>query len=423
MKSAQAKTVRRRLVAKTLLALGLFAAVYWLFVAFAGHGIYQQAGYLYADVFSPWTYIDENTYNALKQAAETGDVDTLVQNAPLVYSSWLGSGEISIPTDLGFWSDGNLYAVRSLVGYNAFMHAETLVCLALFFIGCLVIGLVMLCRSARYLDDLCCAVTKMLEDSSRPIELPDSLAAIRGELSAIQLRNLSDRNAAQMAEQRKNEIVAYLAHDIRTPLTSVIGYLELLREAPDLPAEQRARYTGIAYDKALYLEGLVSEFFDITRYNLQSIPIERENVDLALFCSQVADEFYPEAQERELVLTVDAPEGEGVFIDPEKMARALGNVLRNALAYADAASEVKVSAEIRDMRARIQVTDQGKEISEAHLQSIFDKFYREESARPTGEGGTGLGLAIAKEIVEAHGGTISATSEKGTTTFTIEVPR
>ena len=423
MRSAQAKSVRRRLVGMTLLFLALFSVLYWLFVAFAGHELYQQLGYLYADIFSPWTYIDAATYDSLQHAARTGDLDAIIQNSPLLHSSGLAPGEITVPTDLGFWTDGSLYAVRSLAGYNGFMYNEGIVGLALFFIGCLVIGLIMLARSIRYLDELACAVTKLLEGDEKPFELSDRLSLVRSELSTIQLRNISDRNAAKLAEQRKNELVAYLAHDIRTPLTSVIGYLDLLRESPELTAEQRAKYVGIAYEKAVQLEGLVTEFFDITRYNLHAIPIERENMDLALFCQQVADEFYPEADTRGLSLQVEAPADENVFLDPNKMARALGNVLRNALAFADAESTVKLSAAIEDGRAVLRVTDTGKEISPAHLEAIFDKFYREDSARSTEKGGTGLGLAIAREIVEAHGGTISATSEEGVTTFTISVPR
>lgn len=421
MKSAQAKIVRRKLLGKALIALAAFTVLYWAFMALFGQNLYQQAAYLYADMTAPWHYVEKSTFETLQSA--NGDAGELVANSPFVSSSSMAPGEVTYSYDLGFWTDGSLYAVRDLSGYHAFLSGRAYVFVGLFFIGALAIGLVLLSRAIRPLDELCGAVTTLLEDPSKPIALSDSLSAIRGELSAIQLRNLSDQNAAKMAEQRKNEMVAYLAHDIRTPLTSVIGYLELLQDSPELPVEQRAKYTSIAHDKAVQLEGLVSEFFDITRYNLQTIPIERENIDVELFCEQLAEEFFPEAQERGLVLDVKAPAGETAFIDPEKMARALGNVLRNALAFADAQSVVSLEAQVHDTTLIMQVTDTGKEISPAHLQSIFDKFYREDSARSTQGGGTGLGLAIAREIVEAHGGTISAASENGVTTFTIEVPR
>ncbi len=218
--------------------------------------------------------------------------------------------------------------------------------------------------------------------------------------------------------------MAYLAHDIRTPLTSVIGYLSLLDESPDLPAEQRQRFTRTAFMKAERLESLIEEFFEITRYNLQAIPIERSTVDVQLFLEQIADEFFPQASEKNVSITVKAPEGQTIFVDGEKLARAVGNVMRNAVAYADAGTTVSVRAQREGRGAHaagwmITVTDHGREISPEHLESIFEKFYREDGARNAQSGGAGLGLAIAKEIIVAHEGTIEAESENGETTFTI----
>lgn len=323
--------------------------------------------------------------------------------------------------------------------------------------------------------------------------------------------------------------MAYLAHDIKTPLTSVIGYLVLLDEAPDLPDDARRRYIATASEKAVRLEGLIDEFFEITRYNLQSIPIERAWVGVRLFCEQVAESFYPDAQARGLSLVVRAPDDARFFVDADKLARALGNVVRNAVAYADDGTEIVIAASFAVSAANatagasaaaasavaattsdaesdasagananvnatpnsnatdvssspassaqavptfarpsaydvaygyapaaskaaggatlqgggtspassaasaftptpgagswvLSVTNQGREISPAHLQSIFDKFYREDGARGTGSGGAGLGLAIAKEIIAAHGGTIGAASERGVTTFVVTLP-
>ena len=113
---------------------------------------------------------------------------------------------------------------------------------------------------------------------------------------------------AREAEQRKNDLVVYLAHDIRTPLTSVIGYLELLKEAPDLPLEQRAKYLSITLDKAYRLEQLINEFFEITRFNLQSIPLNRENIRLSYMLMQMAEEFYPILTPGGKSVRLDVPE-------------------------------------------------------------------------------------------------------------------
>lgn len=124
----------------------------------------------------------------------------------------------------------------------------------------------------------------------------------------------------------------------------MLGYLDLLRETTDLPRETLRKYADIAYSKAERLESLINEFFEITRYNLSAIPIERETVGVRLFCQQVAEAFFPEAAARNIRITVDAAGAGQFFIDPDKLARALGNVLRNAVAYADANSVIAIAA-------------------------------------------------------------------------------
>ena len=181
--------------------------------------------------------------------------------------------------------------------------------------------------------------------------------------------------------------MAYLAHDIRTPLTSVLGYLDLLRETTDLPRDTLRKYADVAYTKAERLEQLINEFFEITRYNLSAIPIERETVGVRLFCQQVAEAFFPEASARNIRISIDVTGADTFFIDPDKLARALGNVLRNAVAYADANSTIALAARQDGRLTTITVANRGREISEAHLESIFEKFYRADGARTTRSGG------------------------------------
>lgn len=252
------------------------------------------------------------------------------------------------------------------------------------------------------------------------------VAADAKRASADQARRLEDEAA------RRGDLVTYLAHDLKTPLTSVIGYLSLLDEVPDMPAAQRERYTGVALDKACRLERLVNEFFDITRYNLTHIELERAPVDLAALLAQLADEFYPAlaAHGNTARVTVEGTprttDDTGaplmVTADAARLARVLGNLLRNAIAYSDEGTEVALRAARDGGVVRIQVADTGVTIPSHKLRTIFDKFYRLDEARASATGGAGLGLAIAREIVELHGGTIAAASEDGVTTFTVELP-
>ena len=235
-----------------------------------------------------------------------------------------------------------------------------------------------------------------------------------------QFQNSEERLRAESV--RKNELVAYLAHDLKTPLTSVIGYISLLQEAPDMPVEQRAKYTGIALEKALRLESLINEFFDITRYNLQQIVLEEETFDLGFLLMQMADEFYPVLEQHGKSISIHADEDLPVAADSAKLARVFNNILKNAVAYSYDNTEIEIYAEKRENTIRVSISNFGKTIPKQKLDMIFEKFYRLDDARSTNTGGAGLGLAIAKEIIVAHGGTISVTSEKQITTFTVELP-
>lgn len=314
------------------------------------------------------------------------------------------------------------YEVRDIATYAFVKSFKLPLAFLLFVVGWLVIIFRALSRSLRYFDELSVAVGKVIGDKNAPIDLPPDLSIARNELAVIRSQSLADERAAKAAEQRKNELVAYLAHDIRTPLTSVLGYLDLLRETCDLPRDTLRKYADIAYTKAERLETLINEFFEITRYNLSAIPIERETVGVRLFCQQVAESFFPEASARGIRISVDVGAADQFFVDPDKLARALGNVMRNAVAYADANSVIALTARQSAGFTIITVANRGREISPAHLASIFEKFYREDGARTTRSGGAGLGLAIAKEIVVAHQGDIEAASQRGVTVFTLRLP-
>lgn len=282
-------------------------------------------------------------------------------------------------------------------------------------------------RALRYFDALFEAVGGMLTHDEAPIDLPAELSTTALALNNIQAERERSERAAKAAEQRKNELVVYLAHDIKTPLTSIVGYLTLLAESPDMPIETRARYASITLEKAYRLEELIEEFFEITRYNLQTIPIERSRFDVTLFCQQVIDEFYPQAAARSLSIELDAPEELPTFADANRLSRVFNNVLKNALAYADEGSTVAVHVGESVIGTtnwlKIMVVNRGREITPEHLDRVFEKFYRGDDARTTSSGGAGLGLAIAREIARAHGGDITAASEGGMTSFAIWIPQ
>ena len=214
----------------------------------------------------------------------------------------------------------------------------------------------------------------------------------------------------------------YLAHDLKTPLTSVIGYLTLLDECPELSTDQKAKYVGIALDKAYRLEQLINEFFEITRFDINSVTLEKKRIDLNMMIAQITDEFYPMLSEKNLTVDIDIIEHIVMFADSDKIARVFDNLLKNAVNYSYENTVIRIGARIRRDKVIIKFRNKSDIISPEKLQRLFEKFYRADSSRGTSTGGSGLGLAIAKQITELHGGSIRAKSTTDYTDFMVVLP-
>lgn len=178
-------------------------------------------------------------------------------------------------------------------------------------------------RALKSTETLLQAAKRLAHPDEEPIRLPAALKAAEDELNLAREQALRSAYVAREAEQRKNDLIVYLAHDLKTPLTSVVGYLTLLQEEPDLSPEMRARYTGVALDKALRLEDLINEFFEITRFNLSAIELERERVDLSRMLEQMMWEFKPLMADKNLEWQAQLPPKVLLTCDPGKMERVL----------------------------------------------------------------------------------------------------
>ena len=254
------------------------------------------------------------------------------------------------------------------------------------------------------------------------ISFPKNYSDIEIKLRDIRLDVLGSKQAAAEAESRKNDLVMYLAHDLKTPLTSVIGYLTLLDECPELTTQQKAKYVGIALDKAYRLEQLINEFFEITRFDINSVSLESNRIDLNMMLSQITDEFYPMLTERNLTVDIDIEEPIVMFADSDKIARVFDNLLKNAVNYSYENTTIRIGARVRDDQVIIKFRNKSDVIAPEKLERLFEKFYRADSSRGTSTGGSGLGLAISKQITELHGGTIKAQSTVDYTDFTVILP-
>lgn len=274
----------------------------------------------------------------------------------------------------------------------------------------------------RYFNAINEGIDALLDDDAI-ISLPEEMLAIERKLNTVKQTLQKRAFEVQLAEQRKNDLVMYLAHDIRTPLTSVIGYLSLIEEAPDMPTEQKAKYVHITLDKAYRLEKMINEFFEITRYNLQHIKIEKEKIDLYYMLVQLTDELTPILSENGNTTTLKADENLTAYGDPSTLARVFNNILKNAAAYSHPNTDIIITAVEQNDEIVITFQNQGQTIPQEKLSAIFEKFYRLDEARTSNTGGAGIGLVIAKEIITLHGGSIKAQSENNTVIFTVTLPQ
>lgn len=278
-------------------------------------------------------------------------------------------------------------------------------------------------KSLYYLDVIAKASNDLIDSNVSFIELPDELGQIGNHMNQLKQTALRNEKIALETEQRKNDLIMYLAHDLKTPLTSVIGYLELLKESSDLPINQRIKYTGIALDKSYRLEDLMNEFFEIARFNDINITLMKRELNIKLLLEQIIDEFYPLLQENNKQIKLECPERFTIMADSDKISRAINNVIKNAVAYSFENTEITIVVKkIEANTISISIENKGFTIPQAKLDNIFEKFYRLDDSRGTKTGGAGLGLAIAKELITLHKGSIKAESNDGITKFTIMLP-
>jgi len=255
------------------------------------------------------------------------------------------------------------------------------------------------------------SLDNILDESNSKVELPDEMIKFSEKLNKIKYEYALSKKTAKEAEQKKNDLIMYMAHDLKTPLTSVIGYLTLLNEEKKISKELQEKYMKIALDKSLRLEELTNQFFEITRYNLNDMPINKTELDLSILFDQLIEEFYPMLENRNLEFKINKPDTLLYNADGDKLARAFGNLLKNAISYSYDNTVIDIQIINNENEIEITFRNRGDTIPEYKLKRIFDKFYRADESRETNSGGAGLGLAITKEIIELHNGIICAKSD------------
>ena len=250
----------------------------------------------------------------------------------------------------------------------------------------------------------------------------DELSSMAANLNKMSedLRKLIEKE--REAERTKNELITNVAHDLRTPLTSIIGYLELLAGQKALQPEMQHKYIEIAYGKARRLEKLIEDLFGFTKLNYGKIAMHVGELDIVKLLSQLLEEAYPNFVDKGLSydLQSNVP-AQVITADGNLLARLFDNLIGNAIKYGADGKRVLVKIRAEEETVTVSVTNYGYVIPAEELPLIFNKFYRVEQSRSSSTGGTGLGLAIAKEIVDMHGGTIAVSSDLNGTVFTVKL--
>ena len=250
----------------------------------------------------------------------------------------------------------------------------------------------------------------------------DEFSAMAANLNKMSsdIRRLMDKE--REAERTKNELITNVAHDLRTPLTSIIGYLELLAGNTQIPQEMQHKYIEIAYSKSRRLEKLIEDLFGFTKLNYGKIAMHIGQIDIVKLLEQLLEEAYPNFEEKNLSydLQSNVP-AKIISADGNLLARLFDNLIGNAIKYGADGKRILVKIHGEEDTVTVSVTNFGRVIPADELPLLFNKFYRVEQSRSTTTGGTGLGLAIAKEIVDMHGGTIRVASDLNGTVFTVKL--
>lgn len=278
-------------------------------------------------------------------------------------------------------------------------------------------------KYSKYLSEICDGIREISagEFNTRiPVRNKDEFSIIASNInkmaSDVSIIMESERNS----EKAKHDLITNIAHDLRTPLTSIIGYLDLASREQNIEGEQQKKYVSIAYENSKRLENLIEDLFHISKFSSGEITPVKGEIDIVKLLEQLMEEFYPSFQAESLESEF-ASDSESIYVvaDGNLLARAFANLIGNAVKYGRDGKNIRIHIRKNQNTVSIAVINYGELIPQEDINNIFEKFYRVESSRSRDTGGSGLGLAIAKTVIEMHDGTITAKSDYDGTVFEV----
>ncbi len=260
-------------------------------------------------------------------------------------------------------------------------------------------------------------------DHRIPFRLKGSEQHVISSVNALVDSAVKSMDDERKIEKSKDELITNVSHDLRTPLTSIIGYLGLIEDKQYQSEEDILKYTHTAYEKAKQMKNLVEDLFEYTKVQQHGAPVNIMRIDLNQLLEQLTASFELEGQHRGIEISSKVvPNPLMIEADPEKLGRVFNNLVANAFKYGNGASYIRVDARQRADQVEVTVANDGTPIPAQSLDHLFERFYRAEVSRSRATGGTGLGLAIVKSIVDLHHGTVTVTSDENETAFVVTLP-
>lgn len=392
-----------QLIEANLLSIFIILVIIDIFIIFHLH--YQETFPLNNSHFK-----QHLTNNLLRKIGITVIITAIIYSVLLLYSYQIYHKYI--------WQEYDIvYQIAQLIKENMLAILITLITA-----DTIIILWLRYTESLQYIEMMLEAGKVLVNDDETLINLPIELKEIEEQMNQIKQESLQNKKAIKEAEKQRNDLLLYLAHDLKTPLTSIIGYLNLITKQPNLTIEEKSQYSQIAYDKAIRLEELIEEFFSIAKYNLTDTELEFSNVNLSIMLAQISYEFMPLYHEKNIECKTFIEDNLNINLDINLFERVLDNLIRNAINYSTSNSKIIIEANKTDDYLFIRITNHVEKIKLDKLERIFEPFVRLDSARNSKTGGSGLGLAITKRIVELHQGTIMVSGVNNYIIFTIKLP-
>lgn len=260
-------------------------------------------------------------------------------------------------------------------------------------------------------------------DHRIPFELSGDHQRVVDSVNSLVDSVISSMEEERALKQSKDDLITNVSHDLRTPLTSIIGYLRLIEDRQFKSEDDILKYTHTAYLKSIQMKSLVEDLFEYTKVSQSNPHLTINTINVDSMLQQLAASFELEAKQKHFVITSQCtPKDLEITGDAEKIGRVFNNLITNALKYGNGGKNIFLSAKQINDTVIFEVANDGEKVPAEALGKLFDRFYRVEGSRSKATGGTGLGLAIAQSIVEMHNGTIEAHSNDKRTSFVIQLP-